>query len=122
MKQHNPDFVTLCEQARANIEEISTDQLAERIQSNHPMLLIDVREESEWAQGHIPQAIHLGKGIIERDIAKHVSDKNDLIVLYCGGGYRSALAAINLQSMGYTQVESVAGGFRSWKQEARPTT
>jgi rhodanese-related sulfurtransferase len=81
-----------------------------------------VREESEWANGHVTDAIHLGKGIIERDIDKLIPDPNTKIVLYCGGGYRSALAADNLQKMGYTNVESMDGGFRGWEEAGLPTS
>ncbi|MCS7045598.1 MAG: rhodanese-like domain-containing protein, partial [Gemmataceae bacterium] len=92
-----------------------------RLQRREPFVLIDVREDHEWAKGHIPGAIHLGKGIIERDIEARVPDPTTPLVLYCGGGYRSALAADNLQKMGYVNVLSMDGGWRAWKELGLPT-
>ena len=92
-----------------------------RMDAGEKIALVDVREESEWAQGHLPGAMHLGKGIIERDIEQHVPDTNAKIVLYCGGGFRSALTADNLQKMGYTNVESMDGGWKGWIGAGLPT-
>lgn len=110
-KQHAAGFLAIVETARRQINEISVVTLQ---QSATPYVLIDVREDHEWQQGHLPQAIHLGKGIIERDIEQTVSNKQQQIVLYCGGGYRSALAALSLKHMGYTNVLSLEGGYREW--------
>ena len=110
--QHAPGFIALVNQAKAEINEIT---IAELQQHNQPYVLLDIREDHEWVKGHLPEAMHLGKGIIERDIEQMVQDKKQKIVLYCGGGYRSALAAQTLQQMGYQQVLSLAGGYREWK-------
>ncbi|MDX1536819.1 rhodanese-like domain-containing protein [Arsukibacterium sp.] len=112
--QHAPGFIALVNQAKAEINEITIDEL---LQHNQPYVLLDVREDHEWAKGHLPEAMHLGKGIIERDIEQTVADKKQKIVLYCGGGYRSALAALTLQQMGYQQVLSLAGGYREWTEQ-----
>lgn len=109
--QHAPGFIALVNQAKAEINEIT---IAELQQHNQPYVLLDIREDNEWAKGHLPEAMHLGKGIIERDIEQMVQDKKQKIVLYCGGGYRSALAAQTLQKMGYQQVLSLAGGYKEW--------
>jgi rhodanese-related sulfurtransferase len=108
-------FLDLVNEAKTQIKEINIDQLKQLKEKNIPFHLFDVREESEWAQGHIPGAEYLGKGIIERDIEGVVPNMKDTIVLYCGGGYRSALAAYNLQKMGYENVISLDGGYRAWK-------
>ncbi len=121
MKKHSPAFEKLCEEARSRIQEVDVHTAAREAQ-NPGTLLIDVREESEWAAGHAAGAIHLSKGIIERDIEARVPDKGTRLLLYCGGGYRSALAADNLQRMGYTNVASVAGGWRAWCEAGLPTT
>ena len=94
--------------------------LRKRLDAGEKMILVDIREESEWARGHVPSAIHLGKGIIERDIEKAIPDKSRPIVLYCGGGFRSALAADNLQKMGYRNVISMDGGWRGWTEAGFP--
>jgi len=120
MKQHSPRFLAIVENARSRITETDVATIHERIARGERFHLIDVREESEWAAGHIPGAIHLGKGILERDIEKRIPDTDAEIVLYCGGGYRSALAADNLQKMGYTNVKSMNGGFRGWKDAGLP--
>jgi rhodanese-related sulfurtransferase len=126
---HSPRFVQICEQARARITEISADELVQqrtekRLEKHLGEApgahLIDVREDHEWALGHIPGAVHLGRGILERDIERLFPDVDTEIVLYCGGGYRSALAARSLQEMGYTRVRSLAGGFRGWQGAGRP--
>lgn len=112
---HANAFLNLVDQSRAHIKEIDIAELKSMAAEHAPFHLFDVREESEWALGGIPGAKHLGKGIIERDIEKWVPNKKDTVVLYCGGGYRSALAADNLQKMGYSNVISVDGGYRAWQ-------
>jgi len=114
--KHSPGFLQLVNDAKTRIKEISLQELKAKLAGAKPFILIDVREESEWQAGHLPKAMHLGKGIIERDIESKVLEKNQEIVLYCGGGYRSALAADALQKMGYTNVLSMDGGFRAWKE------
>ncbi|MBL8824252.1 MAG: sulfurtransferase [Planctomycetia bacterium] len=114
--KHSPGFLQLVNDAKTRIREISLHELKAKLASAKPFILIDVREESEWQAGHLPNAMHLGKGIIERDIETKVPEKNQEIVLYCGGGFRSALAADALQKMGYTNVLSMDGGFRAWKE------
>lgn len=116
-KQHAPGFIALVEQARAQITEISIPELLEH---NQPYVLLDIREDHEWLQGHLPEAMHLGKGIIERDIEQTVADKKQKIILYCGGGYRSALSALTLQQMGYKNVHSLIGGYREWCERKLP--
>lgn len=116
-KQHAPAFLALVEQAKAQINEISIDEM---LQHNQPYVLLDIREDHEWLRGHLPEAMHLGKGIIERDIEQTVADKKQKIVLYCGGGYRSALSAQTLQQMGYSNVFSLAGGYREWCERKLP--
>lgn len=114
---HGDRFVALVDQARRQISECTIQDVVRRRTAGDAFLLLDVREESEWAAGHIPGARHLGKGIIERDIEAVVPDPATPLVLYCGGGYRSALAALNLKHMGYTNVISMDGGFRGWKEQ-----
>ncbi|MEI8016810.1 MAG: rhodanese-like domain-containing protein [Schlesneria sp.] len=116
MAHHSPRFLQLVNAVRVNIRECSVVDVHKRITAEEKFLLFDVREESEYAAGHLPGAKSLGKGIIERDIEVVVPDFDQEIVLYCGGGFRSALAADNLQKMGYTHVISMDGGFRSWKE------
>ena len=116
-KQHAPGFLALVELAKTQINEITIDEM---LQHNQPYVLLDIREDHEWAQGHLPEAMHLGKGIIERDIEQTVADKKQKIVLYCGGGYRSALSAQTLQQMGYQNVFSLAGGYREWCERKLP--
>lgn len=118
--EHSPRFSKLCDEIRASITEVSTDDVAARLARGDRFELVDVREESEFAKGHITSARHLGKGVIERDVEKAIPDVNADIVLYCGGGYRSAIAAEMLQRMGYTQVASMAGGWREWTQKKLP--
>lgn len=120
--QHSPRFLALVEEARRQIRETTVGEVYQRLQAGEKLTLIDVREESEFAKDHIPGAIHLGKGIIERDIEKTIPDTSQEIILYCGGGYRSALAALNLQRMGYTHVISMDGGIRSWREKGFPLT
>lgn len=111
---HSSEFLQLVEDAKSRIKEVNVQQAMEKLQSGAK--LIDVREDNEWQQGHAKNAIHLGKGVIERDIEKTVPAKDAEIVLYCGGGFRSALAADNLQKMGYTNVYSMDGGWRAWNE------
>lgn len=118
---HSPRFEKLCEEVRARITEVSIPSIAERLSRAERFELVDVREESEFAASHLKGARHLGKGIIERDIEKAIPALDADIVLYCGGGYRSALAAENLGKMGYTNVKSMAGGFRGWTEQGLPT-
>jgi len=112
--EHSPRFEKLCDEARARVTEISTEEVRDRIAKGSSTVLVDVREEGEFAKGRIKTARHIGRGILERDIEKAVPDLDADIVLYCGGGYRSALAAESLQKMGYRNVKSMAGGFREW--------
>ena len=117
MKQHDPDFVKLCTEARRGVTELTPSEVQRRAEVDPELLLIDVREDHEVLTGRCAQSHHLGRGIIERDIARLVSRKDQPLVLYCGGGFRSALAAHNLMRMGYTQVFSMAGGIRRWRNE-----
>lgn len=119
---HSPEFEALCQAARANIRETTVADVHARQQIGAPFVLVDVREDTEWQKGHISGAIHLGRGIIERDIVDAIPAKGTEIVLYCGGGFRSALSAENLQKMGYSNVWSMAGGWRSWTGAGLPTT
>lgn len=120
--QHSPRFLQIAEDARKHIQEVSIDEVKSRLDRGEKFLLFDVREESEFAADHLSGAIHLGKGIIERDIEARVPDPTTPMVLYCGGGYRSALAADNLRKMGYTHVLSMAGGIRGWREHYFPLT
>lgn len=122
--KHSPEFLRMVEKAKETVAEVYIDDLAKEIampQKNLNYVLIDVREESEWKSGHLPKSIHLGKGIIERDIEVKVPDKNTTIVLYCGGGFRSLLAGKALKEMGYKNVTSLAGGWREWNEKKLPT-
>ncbi len=120
MAKHTPGFLKIVNDARSRIKELTLADVQPRVGRKEPFLLIDVREESEFAAGRIPGAVHLGKGVIERDIETRVPDTATELVLYCGGGYRSALAADNLQKMGYTNVWSMDGGYRAWKEAGLP--
>jgi len=115
MAKHSPGFLKLVEDVKKRIKENTVADVKKKLDRGEKFHLVDVREESEWAAGHLPKATHLGKGIIERDIEERIPDHAAEIVLYCGGGFRSALAADNLQKMGYTNVISMDGGFRGWK-------
>ena len=117
---HPEGFLKLVRDAKARIKEEDFRETKKRLDAGEKIIVVDTREDSEWARGHIPGAIHLGKGIIERDIEKTVPDKEATIVLYCGGGFRSALAADNLQKMGYTNVISMDGGIRDWREKGYP--
>jgi len=118
--QHSSRFLKIVENAKQRIHEVSVDDVKAKLDRGEKFVLVDVREESEWAKDHLPNAIHLGKGVIERDVEERVPDLNTPMVLYCGGGYRSALAADNLQLMGYKNVLSMDGGVREWREKGLP--
>jgi rhodanese-related sulfurtransferase len=120
--QHSPRFLKLVEEARKHVKELTVDQVKAKLDRGERFHLVDVREESEWATDHLPGAVHLGKGVIERDVEKELPDTGAEIVLYCGGGFRSALAADNLRKMGYTNVISMDGGVRGWREKGYPLT
>jgi rhodanese-related sulfurtransferase len=120
--QHPPRFLNIVNDAKTRVRETDVDAIKKKIDAGKKFTLIDVREESEFAKDHLPGAIHLGKGIIERDIEARVPDLDAEIVLYCGGGFRSALAADNLQKMGYKNVISIDGGIRDWREKGYPLT
>ncbi|HEV8048710.1 MAG TPA: rhodanese-like domain-containing protein [Terriglobales bacterium] len=115
--QHSPGFLQIVEDVKKRIRETTIDDVKAKLDRGEKFLLIDVREESEYAADHLPGAMHLGKGVIERDVEARVPDRNAPLVLYCGGGFRSALAADNLQKMGYTNVLSMDGGVRGWREK-----
>ena len=119
--KHSEKFLALVNDAKKRVKETNVADVKRRMDAAEKFVLVDVREESEWAQGHLPGAIHLGKGIIERDVEQRVPDTGAKIILYCGGGFRSALAADNLQKMGYGNVESMDGGWRGWVGAGLPT-
>ena len=119
--QHSPRFLQIVNESRQRIRETTVEAVKAMLDRGDKFLLIDVREESEWAKDHLPGAIHLGKGIIERDIEQRVPDASAKLILYCGGGFRSALVADNLQKMGYTNVESMDGGWKGWMSAGLPT-
>jgi len=117
--KHSPGFLKLVDDAKSRVREVSVDEARRKLESGTARV-IDVREESEWAAGHIRGAVYLGKGVLERDIELRVPNRNAELVLYCGGGFRSALSADSLQKMGYTNVASLAGGWREWKAKGGP--
>ena len=117
---HNERFLAVVNDAKSRIRECTVDDVVAKREKGDTFHLVDVREESEWARGRLPGAIHLGKGIIERDIEGAIPESGAEIVLYCGGGYRSALAADNLQKMGYTNAISMDGGYREWSEAGHP--
>jgi rhodanese-related sulfurtransferase len=119
-QQHSQRFLQIVTDAKSRVREVSVDGVRAKLERGEKFLLVDVREESEFSKDHLPGAIHLGKGIIERDIEQRVPDLATPVVLYCGGGFRSALAADNLQKMGYTNVSSMDGGHREWKEKGLP--
>jgi rhodanese-related sulfurtransferase len=121
MPDHPEGFLRLVKEAKTRIKEEDFRDIKKKLDAGEPMIMIDTREDNEWARGHIPNAVHLGKGVIERDIEKAIPDKDATLVLYCGGGYRSALAADNLQKMGYRNVISMDGGWRGWTEAGFPT-
>jgi rhodanese-related sulfurtransferase len=117
---HPEGFLKLVRDAKTRIKEEDHRATKKRLDAGEKIVLVDTREDAEWARGHIPGAIHLSKGIIERDIEKTIPDKGTAIVLYCGGGFRSALSAENLQKMGYSNVISMDGGWRGWTEAGFP--
>src|SRR6201984_355678 len=117
---HSPGFLALVNNAKKHVRETDINGYRKMVDGKQNHVLVDVREDNEWAAGHAAGAVHLGKGIIERDIEARVPDKSRSLVLYCGGGYRSALAADNLRKMGYTDVISLDGGIRAWKTAGLP--
>jgi rhodanese-related sulfurtransferase len=120
--QHAEKFLKLVQDAKAHVKEADYRDIKKRLDAGEKLILVDTREDSEWANGHIPGAIHLSKGVIERDIEKTIPALEAPIVLYCGGGFRSALAADNLQKMGYKNVISMDGGWRGWTEAKFPVT
>ena len=118
---HSAGFLAMVNDAKSRIREIDLDGFQKMLAAGEPHLLVDVREDNEWDAGHAAGAVHLGKGIIERDIEAKVPDKSTRLVLYCGGGYRSALAADNLRKMGYTGAISLDGGWKAWQKAGMPT-
>jgi rhodanese-related sulfurtransferase len=121
MAKHSPRFLALVNESRRKIRECTVTDVKSRLDRGEKFVLVDVREESEFAKGRLPGAVHLGKGIIERDVEERYPDPQTPLVLYCGGGYRSALAAESLQKMGYTNVTSMDGGWRGWNEAGYPT-
>ena len=119
---HSPRFLDIVNDARSRVRETTVDEVKRQLDRGEKVTLVDVREESEFAKDHLPGAIHLGKGVIERDIETRVPELNTPMILYCGGGFRSALAADNLQKMGYTNVISMDGGIREWREKNYPLT
>jgi len=117
---HSPGFLALVNDAKARVKQFGIEEFCERLQKGERFIVIDTREDSEWAMGHLPGAHHLSKGVIERDIEVAIPQKDAPIVLYCGGGFRSALTADNLQKMGYTNVVSMDGGWREWNERGLP--
>jgi rhodanese-related sulfurtransferase len=119
--KHAPEFLKLVSDAKSRVRETNVQEVKSRLDAGGKFILVDVREDGEWAKGRLPSAIHMGRGVIERDIENAIPAKTTPIVLYCGGGYRSALAADNLQKMGYTNVLSMDGGWRGWNDAGYPT-
>jgi len=119
--QHAPQFLKLVNEAKQRVKETNVAEVQRRMAGGEKFLLVDVREDNEWAMGHVPGAVHMGRGIIERDIEMKVPETSTKVILYCGGGFRSALVADNLQKMGYTNVESMDGGWRGWVEAGLPT-
>ena len=118
--QHSPRFLKIVDEARQRVRETNVDEIKKRLDRKEKFVLVDVREESEYAKDHLPGAIHMGKGVIERDVEQKVPNTGTEMVLYCGGGFRSALAADNLQKMGYSNVISMDGGIREWREKGYP--
>lgn len=119
--EHSPQFLKLVSEVKKRVKETNVAEVKRRMDGGEKFLLVDVREDNEWAKGHLPGAVHMGRGVIERDIEKSVPDTSTKMIMYCGGGFRSALAAENLQKMGYTNVESMDGGWRGWVAAGLPT-
>jgi len=120
--QHPPRFLKIVDDAKSRVRETTVDEVKSRLDRGDRFTLVDVREESEWQKDHLPGAIHMSKGVIERDVEQKVPDLNTEMILYCGGGFRSALAADNLQKMGYKNVISMDGGIRGWREKNYPLT
>jgi rhodanese-related sulfurtransferase len=120
MAKHSPGFLKIVDDAKSRVKECTVGDVKNKLDRGEKFVLVDVREDREWEAGHLPKAIHLGKGVIERDVEEKIPDHDVQIVLYCGGGFRSALAADNLQKMGYTNVVSMDGGWRGWKEANLP--
>jgi rhodanese-related sulfurtransferase len=118
--QHNPRFLALVNEIRQRVNEVDVHQVKRWMEQHRPFVLLDVREESEWAKGHLPSAQYLGRGILERDIETRYPELDTPLVLYCGGGFRSVMAADNLQKMGYRDVISMDGGYRNWLESGYP--
>ncbi len=121
-KQHAPGFLKIVADAKSRVKECTVDDVKRRLDAGEKLTIIDVREESEYAAGHVPGAIHIGKGVMERDVETKIPDNSTELILYCGGGFRSALAADNLQKMGYTKVISMDGGWRDWTARGLPVS
>jgi rhodanese-related sulfurtransferase len=119
-QQHQPRFLKIVEDAKRRVKETNVNEVKSRLDRGDKLLLVDVREDREYDADHVPGAVHLGKGIIERDIESKYPDQQTELILYCGGGFRSALAADNLQKMGYTNVISMDGGIRVWREKGYP--
>ncbi|MEO8725042.1 MAG: rhodanese-like domain-containing protein [Acidobacteriaceae bacterium] len=119
---HSPEFLNIVNDAKSRVRETNVPEVKKRLDAGEKLNLVDVREDLEWQRGHIPGAVHLGKGVIERDIEKTIPDKSAELILYCGGGFRSALAADNLKKMGYQNAVSLDGGWRDWTASGFPTT
>ena len=118
---HAPNFLKLVQDAKSRVKETNVLEVKKRMDAGEKILLVDVREDNEWANGHIPGAVHMGRGVIERDVETKVPDPSAKLILYCGGGFRSALSADNLQKMGYQNVESMDGGWKGWVEAGLPT-
>ncbi|HTJ88328.1 MAG TPA: rhodanese-like domain-containing protein [Terriglobales bacterium] len=120
--RHSPRFLKIVDDAKSRVRQTTVDDVKSKLDRGEKFTLVDVREESEFAQDHLPGAVHLGRGVIERDIEARAPDLNAPMILYCGGGFRSALAADNLQKMGYNNVVSMDGGIREWREKNYPLT
>jgi len=118
--KHSPEFLRLVDDAKSRIRQTTPEEVRKKQERGDRFVLVDTREDNEWAKGHIAGAIHLGKGVIERDIVSAIPEKEEEIILYCGGGFRSALSADNLQRMGYKNVISMDGGWRQWNALGYP--
>lgn len=117
---HSPGFLKLVDDAKSRVKQTTVAAVLERVKKGERLVLVDVREDNEWEKGRVKGAVHLGRGIIERDIESALPDKTAEIILYCGGGFRSALSADNLQKMGYARVVSMDGGWRAWNEAGGP--
>lgn len=120
MKEHSRRFLTIVNDAKRRIRETNVEEVKDKLDRGDKFHLVDVREESEWNKGHIPNAMYIGKGVIERDIEEKINNTETEIILYCGGGFRSALAADNLQKMDYTNISSMDGGYSGWLKAGYP--